>query len=129
MRVQNIRSRAAYRKVAWHIRRTKHPRWILHCIFVIKLLTTYPGTSKSRQIMRGLHRLELEELGLSSSEAQVYLALLRSSGGLGASAVANATAIQRTGIYPTLDALLEKGMVERGAGYGSRFTAVGPRRA
>ena len=33
--------------------------------------------------MRGLHRLELEELGLSSSEAQVYLALLRSSGGLG----------------------------------------------
>ena len=50
--------------------------------------------------MRGLHRLELEELGLSSSEAQVYLALLRSSGGLGASAVANTTGIQRTGIYP-----------------------------
>ena len=79
--------------------------------------------------MRGLHRLELEELGLSSSESQVYLALLRTSGGLGASAVANAAGIQRTGIYPILDALLEKGMVERGAGYGGRFTAVAPKRA
>jgi sugar-specific transcriptional regulator TrmB len=79
--------------------------------------------------MRELHRLELEELGLSSSEAQVYLALLRTSGGLGASAVANATGIQRTAIYPVLDALLEKGMAERGAGYGGRFTAVPPRRA
>ena len=79
--------------------------------------------------MRGLHRLELEELGLSSSESQVYLALLRTSGGLGASAVANAAGIQRTGIYPILDALLEKGMVERGAGYGGRFTAVAPKQA
>jgi sugar-specific transcriptional regulator TrmB len=79
--------------------------------------------------MMGLHRVELEELGLSSSEAQVYLALLRSSGGLGASAVASTTGIQRTGIYPILDALLEKGMVERGAGYGGRFTAVAPRQA
>lgn len=79
--------------------------------------------------MRELHRLELEELGLSSWEAQVYLALLRSSAGLGASAVASATGIQRTSIYPVLDALLEKGMVERGAGYGSRFTAVAPGRA
>ncbi len=85
--------------------------------------------SESRQFMRALHRLELEELGLSSSEAQVYLALLRTSGGLGASAVASATGIQRTAIYPILDALLEKGMVERGAGYGSRFTAVAPKRA
>ena len=79
--------------------------------------------------MRELHRLELEELGLSSWEAQVYLALLRSSGGLGASAVGTATGIQRTSIYPVLDTLLEKGMVERGAGYGSRFTAVAPGRA
>ncbi len=79
--------------------------------------------------MRGLHRLELEELGLSSSEAQVYLALLRTSGGLGASAIANAAGMQRTGIYPILDALLEKGMVERGAGYGGRFTAVAPKQA
>ena len=79
--------------------------------------------------MRGLHRLELEQLGLSSSEAQVYLVLLRSSGGLGASAVASTTGIQRTGIYPILDALLEKGMVERGAGYGGRFTAVASRQA
>ncbi len=53
--------------------------------------------------MRGFHRLELEEFGLSSPEAQVYLALLRSTGGLGASAVANTTGIQRTGIYPILD--------------------------
>jgi HTH-type transcriptional regulator, sugar sensing transcriptional regulator len=79
--------------------------------------------------MRELHRLELEELGLSSAEAQVYLALLRSSGGLGASAVATMAGIQRTSIYPILDALLEKGMVERGAGYGSRFTAVAPKQA
>src|ERR1043166_788828 len=79
--------------------------------------------------MRELHRLELEELGLSSWEAQVYLALLRSSEGLGACAVATTTGIQRTSIYPVLDALLEKGMVERGAGYGGRFTAVAPRQA
>lgn len=79
--------------------------------------------------MSEIHRLELEELGLSTAEAQVYLALLRSSGGLGASTVATATGIQRTSIYPVLDALLEKGMVERGAGYGRRFTAVRPRQA
>ena len=59
----------------------------------------------------------------------MYLALLRSSGGVGASAVANAIGIQRTTIYPILDALLEKGMVERGAGYGGRFTAVAPKQA
>lgn len=79
--------------------------------------------------MSEVHRLELEELGLSTAEAHIYLALLRNSGGLGASTIAITTRIQRTRIYPILDALLEKGMVERGAGYGTRFTAVHPRQA
>lgn len=79
--------------------------------------------------MSEVHRLELEELGLSTGEAQVYLALLRTAGGLGASAVATTTGIPRTSIYPILNALLEKGMVEGEAGYGSRFRAVRPKQA
>jgi sugar-specific transcriptional regulator TrmB len=79
--------------------------------------------------MSEIHRLELEELGLSAGEAQVYLALLRTAGGLGASAVATTTGIPRTSIYPILNALLEKGMVEGEAGYGSRFRAVRPKDA
>lgn len=79
--------------------------------------------------MSEIHRLELEELGLSAGEAQVYLALLRTAGGLGASAVATTTGIPRTSIYPILNALLEKGMAEGEAGYGSRFRAVRPKDA
>ena len=67
--------------------------------------------------------VELEELGLLPAEAQVYLALIR-NGPLGASAIANVTKVPRSSVYPTLNALVDKGLVEGGAGYGSRFTAV-----
>src|SRR5712692_3401263 len=68
-------------------------------------------------------RTELEQLGLAPAEARVYLALAR-NGSLGASAIANATGLARTGIYPTLNALVNKGLVDAGQGYGSRFSAV-----
>src|SRR6266478_1641630 len=66
---------------------------------------------------------ELEELGLLPAEAQVYLALIR-NGPLGASAIASVTKVPRSSVYPTLNALIDKGLVEGGAGYGSRFSAV-----
>jgi sugar-specific transcriptional regulator TrmB len=67
--------------------------------------------------------VELEELGLLPTEAQVYLALIR-NGALGASAIANVTKVPRSSVYPTLNTLIDKGLVEGGAGYGSRFSAV-----
>ena len=67
--------------------------------------------------------IELEELGLLPAEAQIYLALIR-NGPLGASAIANVTKVPRSSVYPTLTALIDKGLVEGGAGYGSRFSAV-----
>lgn len=67
--------------------------------------------------------VELEELGLLPAEAQIYLALIR-NGALGASAIANVTKVPRSSVYPTLNALIDKGLVEGGAGYGSRFSAV-----
>jgi len=69
---------------------------------------------------------KLEELGLSTAEAQTYLALLRNGGNLGARAVADAAGFTRTNAYPILDALIEKGLVEAEAGYGSRFSVVSP---
>jgi sugar-specific transcriptional regulator TrmB len=73
--------------------------------------------------MREGVRSDLERLGLSSSEAEIYLALVR-GGALGATALADATGLQRTAVYPILSSLAEKGLVEAGAGYGSRFTAI-----
>jgi HTH-type transcriptional regulator, sugar sensing transcriptional regulator len=67
--------------------------------------------------------VELEELGLLPAEAQIYIALIR-NGPLGASAIANLTKVPRSSVYPTLNALIDKGLVEGGAGYGSRFSAV-----
>jgi sugar-specific transcriptional regulator TrmB len=68
---------------------------------------------------------ELQALGLSSAEAQIYTTLL-SNGSLGATAIANLTGLQRSNVYPILWSLADKGVVERGAGYGSRFTALPP---
>lgn len=68
-------------------------------------------------------QFELEELGLFPGEAQVYLALVR-NGPLVASAIAHLTEIPRSSVYPTLNALVDKGLVEAGTGYGSRFKAV-----
>lgn len=66
---------------------------------------------------------ELAQLGLTPAEAQVYLALVQ-NGSLGASAIAAATGLARTSVYPTLGSLVDKGLVDAGEGYGSRFAAV-----
>jgi sugar-specific transcriptional regulator TrmB len=66
---------------------------------------------------------ELTQLGLTPTEAQVYLALVQ-NGPLGASAIAAATGLARTAVYPTLGALVDKGLAEAGEGYGSRFCPV-----
>ena len=71
---------------------------------------------------------ELSQLGLTPTEAQVYLALLQ-NGALGASAIAAATGLARTAVYPTLGSLVDKGLAEGGEGYGSRFSAVPADRA
>ncbi len=78
--------------------------------------------------MHHMHKAELERLGLSAPEAQVYLALLE-NGPLGASGIATTTRMPRTSVYPTLSSLADKGMVEGGAGYGSRFSAISPEHA
>jgi HTH-type transcriptional regulator, sugar sensing transcriptional regulator len=66
---------------------------------------------------------ELTQLGLTPTEAQVYLALVQ-NGPMGASAIAAATGLARTAVYPTLGALVDKGLAEGGEGYGSRFSPV-----
>src|SRR5260370_35767067 len=78
--------------------------------------------------MENKNRAELVELGLSPTEAQVYLALVQSTA-LSASAIAAATALSRTATYQILCALSDKGLVESGAGYGSKFAAIAPERA
>ena len=74
------------------------------------------------------YRSKLEQLGLSSTEVQVYLAVLQ-HGPLAAAGIANQTGIARTSIYPTICSLADKGLVEGGAGYGSKFAAVSPAQA
>jgi sugar-specific transcriptional regulator TrmB len=74
------------------------------------------------------HKAKLEQLGLSPAEAQVYLATLQ-DGPLAAAAIANQTGMPRTSVYPTLCSLADKGLVEGGAGYGSKFAAVSPAQA
>jgi sugar-specific transcriptional regulator TrmB len=71
---------------------------------------------------------ELQQLGLANAEAEIYTVLL-TNGALGASAISNLTGIQRSNIYPILWSLVDKGLVEQGSGYGSRFTAVLPENA
>jgi sugar-specific transcriptional regulator TrmB len=68
---------------------------------------------------------ELEELGLSTPEAQAYTTLLN-HGSLGAAAVAQRSGIQRSNVYAVLSSLAEKGLIEAGTGYGSKFNAVLP---
>lgn len=73
-------------------------------------------------------RAELVQLGLSPTEAQVYLALLQNAS-LGAGALAAATGISRTTVYQMLCSLTDKGLVESGIGHGSKFTVVAPAQA
>ena len=72
---------------------------------------------------------KLKHLGLSNAEAAVYSTLAHSHSPLGASAVAAAMGLTRTNIYPVLKALVEKGMVQNGEGYGSQFAALAPEEA
>jgi sugar-specific transcriptional regulator TrmB len=66
---------------------------------------------------------DLSQLGLTPTEAQVDLALLQ-NGAMGASAIAAATGLARTAVYPTLGSLVDRGLAHAGEGYGSRFSAV-----
>jgi len=79
--------------------------------------------------MRDDSYTKLKHFGLSNAEAAVYTTLVRSPGTLGASAVAAAMGLTRTNIYPVLKALVEKGMVQNGEGYGSQFAALPPEEA
>lgn len=72
---------------------------------------------------------ELEKLGLSGPEAQIYLTLFRAARPLGASALAGSTGISRSNVYLALNVLADLGLVEAEAGYGSRFSAVLPDQA
>lgn len=74
------------------------------------------------------NRGQLVELGLSPTEAQIYLALLQNSA-ISASALAGATGLSRSRVYQTLCSLTDKGLVESGAGYGTKFTVVPPEQA
>jgi sugar-specific transcriptional regulator TrmB len=74
------------------------------------------------------YRSELERIGLSTGEAEIYLALLH-HGPLVAAAIARETGIPRTGVYRTLDSLADKGLIEGGLALGSKFAAVSPEEA
>jgi len=76
--------------------------------------------------MKNGQQAKLEKLGLSPVQAQVYLALVRHAEGIGASALAAAAGVPRPSVYPALESLIGKGMVENGEGYGSHFAAVAP---
>src|SRR3989442_1500701 len=78
--------------------------------------------------MKHENRAELVELGLSPTEAQIYLALLQGAA-LSASAIATATGLSRTAVYQILCNLSDKGLIESGAGYGTKFAVISPERA
>jgi len=71
---------------------------------------------------------ELEQLGFTANEANVYLALIQ-KGAMTATAIAAATRLARTAVYPTINSLVDQGLVDAGEGYGSKFSAVPAERA
>lgn len=73
-------------------------------------------------------RAELEQLGLSDLETQVYLVLVENPS-RSASSIAAATGLSRTSVYQMLGSLADKGLIEAGAGYGSRFSVLPPEEA
>lgn len=70
----------------------------------------------------------LEDLGLSKSESRVYLCLLEQSP-LAAPTIADLTGTSRSSVYVVLRSLVEKGLIDAGAGYSSRYHAAPPDRA
>jgi sugar-specific transcriptional regulator TrmB len=79
--------------------------------------------------MRHGHQVELERLGLSAVEAQIYLALLKKGGTWKAAAVAATMQIPRSTVYLALSSLRDRGLLEAEAGYGGRFSALPAERA
>jgi len=79
--------------------------------------------------MRQRHQIELERLGLSAVEAQIYLALLKKGGTWRATAIAATMQIPRSTVYLALNSLQDRGLLEAEPGYGGRFSAVPPDRA
>ena len=75
------------------------------------------------------HQVELERLGLSEVEAEIYLALLSRGGSWRAGALATTLRIPRSTVYLVLNTLLNRGLVENEAGYGGRFSAIPAERA
>jgi sugar-specific transcriptional regulator TrmB len=72
------------------------------------------------------HVITLQKLGLAPSEAEIYLSLAQAGRPLSASAVVAASGIARGTIYPTLNSLVGRGIVQNGEGYGSKFVALPP---
>lgn len=70
----------------------------------------------------------LEQLGLSKAEARTYLCLLGQSP-LSASSIADLTGTSRSSVYVVLRSLVEKGLIDAGAGYSSRYHAAPPQHA
>jgi sugar-specific transcriptional regulator TrmB len=78
--------------------------------------------------MKHENRGELVELGLSPAEAQIYLVLLQNAS-LSASAIAAASGVSRSSVYQMLCSLADRGLIEAGTGYGSKFAVVAPDQA
>jgi sugar-specific transcriptional regulator TrmB len=70
----------------------------------------------------------LEDLGLSKTEAKVYLCLLDEAP-LPAATIADRTGTSRSSVYLILRSLVDKGLIDAGAGYSSRYHAAPPERA
>jgi HTH-type transcriptional regulator, sugar sensing transcriptional regulator len=70
----------------------------------------------------------LEQLGLTKTEAKVYLCLLDRSP-LPASSIADLAGTSRSAVYLVLRSLVGKGLIDAGAGYSSRYYAAQPQRA
>ncbi|SDU72287.1 TrmB family transcriptional regulator [Jiangella alkaliphila] len=67
----------------------------------------------------------LEGLGLTKTEARVYVCLLERSP-LAAGAIADLTGTSRSSVYLILRSLVDKGLIDAGAGYSSRFQPSAP---
>jgi sugar-specific transcriptional regulator TrmB len=70
----------------------------------------------------------LEQLGLTKTEAKVYLCLLDQSP-LPAAAIADLVGTSRNSVYLVLRSLVAKGLIDAGAGCSSRYHAAPPHRA
>jgi sugar-specific transcriptional regulator TrmB len=74
--------------------------------------------------MQYKHQVELQRLGLSQIEAQIYLTLLRKGGTWKAAAIAASMQVARSTAYEAINSLKDRGLLEGDTGYGSRLTAV-----